>query len=154
MRVVVGAAAVVGSLALQFVVCASAVPAEAPGVVVAVVEPHAKGSESGELGFSVSLGESELTNALTILNGLARPGGERLTLESQPLAILIREDVPIGTLGLLVSMATKAGYSVDNITVFLFDAERRSMQPIPGYRSVQFSMAPDVIAGLLGRSAR
>jgi hypothetical protein len=105
MRVLVSAAAVVGSLALQFVACASAVSAEVPVVVIAVVEPHAKSSEPGELRFSVSLGESKLTNALTILNGLARPRGERLTLESQRLAILIREDVPIGTLGLLVSMA-------------------------------------------------
>jgi hypothetical protein len=154
MRALVGAAGMVGSLALQFVACAFAAYAEAPAVVVAVVEPRAKGSESGELGFSVSLGESKLTNALTILNGLARPRGERLTLESQPLAILIHEDVSIGTLGLLVSMATKAGYSVDNIAVFVFDAERRSMQAIPGYRSVQFSTDPDVIGGHQRRSAR
>jgi len=154
MRALVNAAAMVGLLAIRFVACASAVYAEAPVVVVAVVEPHAKGSASGELGFSVSLGGSKLTNTLTILNGLARPRGERLTLESQPLAILIHGDVPTGTLGLLVSMATKAGYSVDNITVFLFDAERRSIEAIPGYRSVQFSTDPEVIAGHLSRSAR
>jgi hypothetical protein len=154
MRALISAATVVGSLALQFVACTSVASAEALGVVVAVVEPRAKGSESGELGFSVSLGESKLTNALTILNGLARPRGERLKLESQPLAILIHEDVPIGTLGLLVSMATKAGYSVDNIVVFVFDVERRSMAAIPGYRSVQFSTDPEVIGGHLSRSAR
>jgi hypothetical protein len=154
MRTLVSALVVVGSLSLQFVVCEPAASAEAQGIVVALVEPHAKGTEAGELGFSVSLGESKLTNTLTIFNGLSRPSGAKLRVESQPLAILIQEDVPIGTLALLVSMATKAGYSIDNIGVFLFDAERRSMEAIPGYRSVQFSTDPDVISGYLRRSER
>jgi len=149
MRALANSMVTIGALAIQFVACAPVVAAEVPGVVVAVVEPRIAGSEPGELSYSVSLGDSKLTNTLTILNGLARPRGQPLTPGSYRLAILIHEDVPIGTLGTLVSMATKAGYSVDNIAVFLFYAQRRSMLEIPGYRSVRFSTDPEVVGGLL-----
>lgn len=147
MRALFQAMVMIGALAIQLVAHASAVAAEVTEVVVAVVEPHVTGSGPGELGYSVSLGESKLTTTLTILNGLSRPRGQRL-------ALLIHHDVSIGTLGTLVSMATKAGYPVDHIGVFLFDAERRSMEAVPGYRSVQCSTDPHVIGALLSRSAR
>jgi len=142
MRVLANVAAGIGALAIQIFACAPEVAAEVPGVVVAVVEPRTAGSGPGELSYSVSLGESKLTTTLTILNGLARPRGERL-------AILIHQDIPIGTLGTLVSMASKAGYSGDNIVAFIFYAGRTSMLEIPGYRSVTFSTDPEVVSGLL-----
>jgi hypothetical protein len=58
------------------------------------------------------------------------------------------------TTTLTLTVASKAGYSVDNIVVFLFDADRRSMEAVPGDRSMQFSTDPDVIGGHLSRSAR
>ena len=152
MRALVSVAAMVASLPLQFVVCAPADAAGIPRVIVAVVEPDPNGAESDPLGFSVALGESKLTNALTVLNGLARPAGEQLALDSQPLAILIHMDVSIGAVGTLVSMATKAGYSADNIFIFFFDEERRSMmESAPGFRNMPFSTDPDVIGGYVGR---
>ena len=151
MRTLISVVAVAGSLVLGSVARPQDA-AEAPGVVVAVVEPHPRGSEQGELDFSVVLGELKLTNTETLLEGLARPGGARLTLQSQPLAILVRYDIPIGTLATVASFATKVGYSPNNIVVFLFDTERRSMvQVTPSLRNAPFSTDPDVISGYTNR---
>ena len=151
MRTLMSAVAMVGSLVLGRVACAQDA-AKAPAVVVAVIEPHAKGSEQGELDFSVILGELKLTNTDAVLEGLARPAEGRLTLQSQPLAILIRYDVPTGTLATVASFATKVGYSPDQIVVFLFDAERRSMMQVtPSLRNAPFSTDPDVISSYVNR---
>lgn len=148
MRTLIGAMLVAGVLALELVACIPSAAAQVPRVLVAVVEPHARGSRPGDLDFSVSLGERKLTNTNTLLDGLARPGDAQLMLQSQPLAILIHHEVPVGTLAEVLVFATKAGYSAKNIAIFLFDAERRSMMRIaPDLRNVPFSTDPAAIAG-------
>jgi hypothetical protein len=152
MRTLIGATIVAGVVAVELVAFIPSAAAQVPSALVAVVEPHARGSQPGDLDFSVALGERKLTNTNTLLDGLARPGGARLTLQSQPLAILVHHEVPVGTLAEVVVFATKAGYSADNIAVFLFDAERRSMMQVtPSLRNAPFSTDPDVISGYVKR---
>ena len=152
MRTLIGATIVAGVLAVELVACIPSAAAQVPRALVAVVEPHARGSQPGDLDFSVALGERKLTNTNTLLDGLARPDGARLVLQSQPLAILVHHEVPVGTLAEVLVFATKAGYSADNIAVFLFDAERRSMMEMaPSLRNAPFSTDPDVISGYLNK---
>lgn len=130
------------SLVLLLGVYSPAAEAKSPKVVVAVVEPRAKQSKAGELSYSVSIDGKELTTTLAILNGLSRPKGEHV-------AILVHQDIPIGTLGTLVSIASKAGYESESIVTFIFYAERITMLRIPGYQNVKFSVDPEVVIGLI-----
>jgi len=134
------------ALLFQISACAANPIGQTAQTIVAVVEPSAAGAQ-GQLPYSVLLDGAKLTNTLAILDGLAEPGNERLAPGSRQLAILIREDVPIGVVGTLVSMATKAGYSAESILVFVFDSKRRSMLKLSEYKSLPFSTEAATLAG-------
>ena len=116
-------------------------------VVVAVVETRSDLPGPGEADFSVSLAGTKLVTTLDMLNGLSRPRGRRL-------ALLVRDGVPIGTLTEVLSMASKAGYSGDEVSIFLFPADRRTMQQIslvefPSLSNLAFTTDPREIAETL-----
>jgi len=115
--------------------------ADDTGLVVAVVEQRSEAGR-GEIHYSVAFGDSKLHTTLDILNALNTRVGKKL-------AILVRQDVPIGTLSTLVSMATKAGFRIEDIHYFIFHADRRSMAELPGFKIVVFSTDPTVVGGLL-----
>ena len=114
-------------------------------VVVAVVEPRNMPVEEGELEYVVSINESRLVTTSTVLNGL---GSSHVNSQNTRLAILLHKDISIGTLSTLISMASKAGYSAANINIYIFSSTRW-MMPIPGYKTIEFTKDPKVLAGIL-----
>lgn len=112
----------------------------APRVVVAVLEPSARDSGAHQLGYSVSVGKSRFTTGDEVLNGLAETNGKHL-------AIVAREDVSLGAILTVASLASKAGYL--HYSVFVFDRERKGMAEIPGFKWVDFSTDPATVEALI-----
>jgi len=120
--------------------CAAQSGGDPPIIVVAVVEPHTPKPGSDEIGYSVSLTGSKLSTVTSILDGLRQTRGKHL-------AILVHEAVPIGTVPIVVSMASKAGFL--DYELLIFDGKRRGMTAVPGFKWVEFSTDPEVVRGLL-----
>ncbi|MBM4336578.1 MAG: hypothetical protein FJ108_11805 [Deltaproteobacteria bacterium] len=113
---------------------------DAPRIVVAILEPSAEAHGPHELGYSVSLGRSRFERGDEVLKGLADARGKRL-------AILVHEDVSMGAIMTVVSLASKAGYL--DYVVFAFDPKRKGMAAVPGFKWVDFSADPETVEGLL-----
>lgn len=114
-------------------------------VVIAVVEPRDVPLEEGELDYSVSIDDLHLVNTSSVLNTL---GANLEDSQNTRLAILLHKDVSVGTISTLISMAGKAGYSAANIDIFIFSSTRW-MMPIPGYKTIEFTRDPKVLAEIL-----
>jgi len=113
---------------------------ESTDVVVAVVEPRTAEPGSDQIGYSVTLGKSKLETLDCLLRGLAQAKAKRL-------AILVHEDVPVGTTLTIVSLASKVGFL--DYALIIFDGKRRGMTAVPGFKWVEFSTDPEVVSGLL-----
>lgn len=114
---------------------------EAPGVVVAVLEPRAPKGKAHELGFSVSVGNSRFVTLQEVLDGLGEPGASK-----RHLAIFAREDLPMSAIMDFSVIAGKIGYA--RLGVFAFDKARTVMVQLPSFKQFNFSTDPAIVGPL------
>jgi len=140
-RLAGSAMAVTAMLAFVSACCAAASTAEeTTRIVVALLEPSEREREEPGLGYAVSIGESRLTTGDQLLNGLADTGGTHL-------AMIVREDVSIGTILTVASLASKAGFL--HYSVFIFDRGRKGMVHVPSFKWFDFSTDSATVGGLI-----
>lgn len=125
-------------LACFMFLCGCSVSA-ADDSVVAIVEPRIGASG---LSYSVSIRGERFESTKSVLDSLGDANTAKLML-------LVREDTPLASVIEIVSMGLKSGYERDSIYLFSFDAERRGVVAIPGYRYAEFSENPAVLSKLV-----
>ena len=100
-----------------FLTATSLVSAGTSDVTVFVLEPTTNG-----IGYSISRGNTNVDTTESILNELMRnySRGDRIVL-------LFHPDVPIRAITTVRSLASKVGYTVEEMRLFAFDKKRRGM---------------------------
>jgi len=130
------AAMVIGGFA-----CESHGAAQSTDIGVAVVERSDPAVGQGGMGFSILINGARSTTPLEVLNSLSRTHRKRL-------ALLVADDVPIGALGTLLSMSSKAGYLPGDVVALVFDSQRALTLRVAGFRNVRYSTDPKDLAGI------
>lgn len=107
-------------------------------VSVVVVEPQPNSSKLT----LVKIDGAIQKTGLDILNNLAKSCSEHV-------AILVRDDLKVGTLTQFISMAQKVGYSSEEISFFIFNKNRERMLDFKHLIDLKYSENPKDIEMLI-----
>jgi len=107
-------------------------------VIVVMMNPNPNSLKS----IIVKIDGTIQKNGLDILNGLSKACGDHV-------AILVHEDVSVGKLTQMLSMAGKAGFLRGAISTFIFYKNREWMMDIRRFKNVSYTENPNVIEKLI-----
>jgi hypothetical protein len=110
--------------------------------IVALLEPSLE--RPGSV-YTVTIEGKRYESVGALMDALRETNGSEMIL-------LVREDVRVGQIVEVVSIATKAGIQAETIALFVFDRERRAVQSIPGYRHAGYTLDPRVLHNVVSET--